>query len=234
MLAGHGSLVLVSGEAGIGKTTLFEWLAREAEAEGCLVLKGGCYDLTTTPPYGPWRELSRSQPSSGVETLIPSFDADRTTPDALANRQELVDLMLTSLAGIAAEQPLTIILEDLHWSDAASLDLLRVVARRLKDLSILLVATYRSDELTRRHPMYQILPMLIRESSSRRIELRPLSAAATSSMIARRYCARSWEPHSVSRLVVFAGRGQPLLPRRASARVGEPPAPSGTGWLMDP
>ncbi len=57
MLAGHGSLVLVSGEAGIGKTTLVDWLADQADEAGCLVLKGGCYDLTTTPPYGPWLEV---------------------------------------------------------------------------------------------------------------------------------------------------------------------------------
>ena len=68
-----------------------------------------------------------------------------------------------------------VVLEDLHWSDAASLDLLRPVARRIKDPPVLLVATYRSDELTRRHPLYQILPMLIRESGARRIDLQRLS-----------------------------------------------------------
>ncbi len=187
MLAGHGSLVLISGEAGIGKTTLVEWLAREAEASGCVVLRGGCYDLTTTPPYGPWRELRRSHTSLDVEQLMPWFDVDRTTPNSLANQQDVVDRILASLVAIAAEQPLMLVLEDLHWSDASSVDLLRVVARRLKDLPILLVATYRSDDLTRRHPMYQILPALIRESSARRIDVHPLSPEATSSLIAKRY-----------------------------------------------
>ncbi len=187
MLAGHGSLVLVSGEAGIGKTTLVDWLAREAEAEGCLVLNGGCYDLTTTPPYGPWRELSRSQPSSDVEALALSFDDDRDIPDALANRQEPVDRMLVSLAALAAKQPLLIILEDLHWSDAASLDLLRVVARRLKDQRTVLAVTYRSDELTRHHPLYQILPLLVRESATKRVDVQPLSPEATSALISIRY-----------------------------------------------
>ena len=53
-LAGHGSLVLISGEAGIGKTTLAEALCQEAAEQGALVLVGRCYDLTETPPYGPW------------------------------------------------------------------------------------------------------------------------------------------------------------------------------------
>ncbi len=198
MLAGHGSLVLVSGEAGIGKTTLVEWLTREAEADGCLVLKGGCYDLTTTPPYGPWRELSHSGVASEAASSMPSFEVDPSAPNAPTNRQELVDRMVMTLASIAAEQPLLIILEDLHWSDAASLDLLRVIARGLKDERLLLATTYRSTELTRHDPLYPTLPLLIRESSSRRIDLHPLSPEATSSLIARRYALN---PANHTRLV---------------------------------
>src|SRR4051794_17413470 len=55
-LAGRGGLVLIGGDAGIGKTGLAEWLCREAEKSGALVLVGHCYDLTETPPYGPWGE----------------------------------------------------------------------------------------------------------------------------------------------------------------------------------
>src|SRR5215218_9146290 len=61
-LAGQGSLVLISGGAGLGKTTLAEFVAREAAARGALVLTGRCYDLTETPPYGPWLELARRYP----------------------------------------------------------------------------------------------------------------------------------------------------------------------------
>ncbi len=187
MLAGHGSLVLVSGEAGIGKTTLVDWLGRVAEREGCLVLKGGCYDLTVTPPYGPWVELLQSHASTGHEPVIPMTDVDSTALDALAGQHDLVDRTWDALATIAAEQPLLIILEDLHWSDAASIDLLRVVARRLKDQRILLAVTYRSDELTRHNPLYQILPLLIRESATQRVDVQPLSPEATSALIAIRY-----------------------------------------------
>jgi predicted ATPase len=59
MLLGQGSFVLVIGDAGIGKTTLVEWLTEQANGRGCLALRGGCYDLTITPPYGPWVELVR-------------------------------------------------------------------------------------------------------------------------------------------------------------------------------
>src|SRR4051794_38644877 len=62
-LNGHGSLVLIGGEAGIGKTALAEEICREATAQGALVLVGLCYDLTETPPYGPWVELFGGYPS---------------------------------------------------------------------------------------------------------------------------------------------------------------------------
>ncbi|HEU5330605.1 MAG TPA: ATP-binding protein, partial [Thermomicrobiales bacterium] len=61
-LAGRGALVLIAGEAGIGKTALAEWALAEAAAQGALVLVGRCYDLSETPPYGPWREALAHAP----------------------------------------------------------------------------------------------------------------------------------------------------------------------------
>ena len=130
MLAGHGSLVLVSGEAGIGKTTLVEWLAREAEAEGCLILKGGCYDLTTTPPYGPWIELLRGYSPSGDLPMVPTFFSDPDALEALGSQEALVDEAYRFFASISDQQPLLLILEDLHWSDEVSVGLLRSFAAK--------------------------------------------------------------------------------------------------------
>src|ERR1043165_4825412 len=70
-LAGQGSLVLIGGEAGIGKTALAEWLGREAAARGAAVLVGRCYDLSETPPYGPWTEALAGLP--GAEGLPAPF-----------------------------------------------------------------------------------------------------------------------------------------------------------------
>src|SRR3954452_16922668 len=72
--AGNGNLVLVDGEAGIGKTALAEALCREAADQGCLVLVGRCYDLTDTPPYGPFLELFRHyEPIRGLPSLPATF-----------------------------------------------------------------------------------------------------------------------------------------------------------------
>ena len=161
-LAGQGGLVILSGEAGIGKTTLAESICREAIASGALVLTGHCYDRTETPPYGPWSELLEQYQTLG--TRIP--DARTTTVPDLSHSSSQAHLfheMRTFLVDLAHEQPLVIVLEDLHWADNASLDLLRVVARRLASSSILLLITYRNDEVSRHHPLYRLLPTLIRK-----------------------------------------------------------------------
>src|SRR6476469_2306595 len=71
-LAGRGSLVLIGGEAGIGKTALAEWALAEASARGMQVLVGRCYDLSETPPYGPWREMFDRAPRDGGLPALPA------------------------------------------------------------------------------------------------------------------------------------------------------------------
>src|SRR3712207_4025727 len=84
-------------------------------------------------------------------------------------------------------RPLVVLLDDLHWADPASLDLLRFLARGLADLPLLLLATYRSDELTRRHPLYQLLPALVREARATRLELRPLDQGGLLALVRAGY-----------------------------------------------
>src|SRR3712207_2828576 len=75
-LAGHGSLVLIGGEAGIGKTALAEAICAEAAAQGALVLVGRCYDLSETPPYGPWAEAFARVPHVATAPPYPNLDGD--------------------------------------------------------------------------------------------------------------------------------------------------------------
>ncbi len=119
-IAGHGSLVLISGEAGIGKTTLVNDLIQHAREQDCLVLTGGCYDLTTTPPYGPWTEAIRGYTPRGDQPPVPAWFGD---PDAMAqvgSQTALFEETRRFFAAIAEHQPLVIVLEDLHWADAAT------------------------------------------------------------------------------------------------------------------
>jgi DNA-binding CsgD family transcriptional regulator len=185
-LAGQGSLVLIGGEAGIGKTALAETVCREAADEGAIVLVGRCYDLTETPPYGPWVELfATCTPANGLPAHPAAF-SQRGTVGAVESLAALYSAVQDFFTALAAYQPLVLLLEDLHWADPASLDLLRFLARTATRLPLLLLVTYRADELTRRHPLYTLLPLLERESGAIRLDLHRLSTQATQTLVAAR------------------------------------------------
>ena len=186
-VAGHGGLVLLAGEAGIGKTTLSGAISREASDAGILVLSGGCYDLTTTPPYGPWVEVLRDYPGGGN---LPEMPAQLQAGGGMAgidSQAALFDLVGRLLKSVAAEQPLLILLEDLHWADPATLDLLRYLSRTLAGEAALLIATYRDDEIGRDHPLVPVLPALVREGRVHRLRLQRLDRDAVLAMARERY-----------------------------------------------
>src|SRR4051794_15215925 len=182
-----GGLVLIAGEAGIGKTALAETLCREAAERGALVLIGRCYDLTETPPYGPWVELfGHHRPADG-DSPVPTAFARRGTIGAVTSQANLFQQVLDFLAMLAARRPVVLLLDDAHWMDAASLDLLRLLARSLAPLPLPLLVASRSDELTPRPPLGQLLPLLVHETSATRLPLRPLDEAAIRALVADRY-----------------------------------------------
>jgi DNA-binding CsgD family transcriptional regulator len=185
--AGSGGLILIGGEAGVGKTALAEALCAEARQHGALVLVGHCYDLSETPPYGPWTE-ARSQfppvpgsPPGSVPPLPDAFHTDARSP------QQFVAEVCTFFAAAAARQPLLLLLDDMQWADPASLDLLRFLARSLATLPLLLVVNYRPDDLDAHHPFSQLLPLLVREAHAERIDLAPLTAEALQALVCARY-----------------------------------------------
>ena len=184
---GRGSLVLIGGEAGVGKTAIAEQLCREAEVRGALVLVGRCYDLTDTPPYGPWVELVRSYAPGPDMPPLPAFFPRWGAASGTVGQAALFAQMQDFLAAVAATRPAVLLLEDLHWADPATLDLLRVLARSARQLPLLLLATYRADELARRHPLHTLLPLLEREAAAARLTVRPLAAGAVRALITARY-----------------------------------------------
>ncbi|MHB8647529.1 MAG: ATP-binding protein [Thermomicrobiales bacterium] len=186
-LAGRGSLVLIGGEAGIGKTALVETLCQDATARGALVLVGHCFDLTETPPYGPFVELfGRYAPRAGWPALPAAF-AERGTVGAVSSQAALFQQVHGFLSALATQTPVILFLDDLHWADLASLDLLRFLARTLATLPVLLVVTYRTDELTRRHPLYHLLPLLVREAHADRLDLQRIEEHDIRALIIARY-----------------------------------------------
>jgi predicted ATPase len=186
-LASEGSLVLIGGEAGIGKTALVRAVAHEAMAQGAIVLTGRCDDLSAAPPYGPWLDLAATyRPGTGLPPL-PAALSDAEAIAGLGSSGAFFAQIRDFFADVAAARPAMVVLEDAHWSDPVSLDLLRFLARQLPALPLLLVVTYRADERTRGHPLYEVLPALVREAPAERIDLRALDAAALRELVAARY-----------------------------------------------
>ena len=199
-LAGRGGLFLIGGEAGVGKTTLAESLCREAAERGALVLVGRCYDLSETPPYGPWREIfARMPPDDSLPTLPTAVLPPGRSGVALGSLGATLARLQSYLAAVAVRQPLVLILDDLHWADPASLELLRALSREVFTQAMLVVATYRPDEATSRLPLHALLPTVVREARPTRLDLPPFTPAAIEALLTARYALPEAETRRLAR-----------------------------------
>jgi DNA-binding CsgD family transcriptional regulator/tetratricopeptide (TPR) repeat protein len=210
-LAGQGSLVLIGGEAGIGKTALAEGLCQEAAAQDALVLVGRSYDLTETPPYGPWVEVFDRLRQLEAIPFLPAAFSRRGTVDAVDSQAALLQQVEDFVRVLASQRPLILLLEDVHWADPASLDLLRFLARRLHDMRLLAIVTYRSEEVAQQHPLAPLLPLLVREARAARLDLRPLSEAAVRTLVADHYHLADTDASRLAGYLRDRGEGNPLF-----------------------
>lgn len=150
--AGAGRLVLVAGEPGIGKSALLGWLAGLAEP-GCLVLRGFCWDGAGAPPYWPWSQVLRASELGVAELgeagrLLELSGSSEPVGSAAAADAEfrLFESAAGALGGLAAQRPVVVLLDDLHWADEPSLRLLGFLARAAGSQRVLLVGGYRDGE----------------------------------------------------------------------------------------
>lgn len=157
---GHGRVVLVEGEAGVGKTTLLREFSRRA-GTGAKVLWGWCEALSTPRPLGPLYDMARALDPSVAAMLDEGARPDRLFPALLDALQE-------------STEPTTIIFEDVHWADAATLDLIKYLGRRIALLPAVLVLSMRNDETGLDHTIPTVLGDLP-ASILLRLTLRPLS-----------------------------------------------------------
>ena len=167
--AGHGRLVLIGGEAGVGKTTLTSEFSRRVV--GTTVLRTSCDALATPGPLGPVRDLA---PALGLPLTQLARDGD--------DREQLYRAVLAAFA--ARAETTVIIGEDAHWADGATLELVRFLSRRIEGLRMLYLITYRDDEIGPGHPLRLILGDLATSPTVYRLSLSPLSPAAVDTMAA--------------------------------------------------
>jgi AAA ATPase domain len=141
--AGRGSLVLLTGEPGIGKTRLMGELAQLAAERGARMINGRCWEEGGAPPYWPWIQVLRTL-GGDFETLVTRGAGSGVMPEA--DRIRLFDAVAVFLADASLEQPLVVALDDVHAGDEPSLLLLRFLGDALAEGSVLLVASYRERE----------------------------------------------------------------------------------------
>jgi len=188
--AGRASLALVSGDAGVGKSRLVCEASDRARSLGFTVLSGQCAELGDSVPYLPLADALRGAAQvPGVKDALVSRPAlSRLLPDggdrsvdgdrSELGRQQMFGAVLGLLTELAASQPVLLVLEDLHWADASTRDLVTFLSRMLHRERVALLGTYRTDDLHRRHPLRPVVAELRRLPSVTSVELGPLDASA--------------------------------------------------------
>jgi len=185
---GEPGVVLVGADAGVGKTRLLTRAAELAGASGATVVWSHCVDLGEVGlPYLPFSEALTTLRAldDTVDSTIAARPAlarllDATTPldeeRIQAERLQLFESIAAALAASGtAESPLVLVVEDLHWADPSSRDVLRFVVARLRAEHVLVVASYRADDLHRRHPLRPVLAELLRHPRVEHVHLSPFT-----------------------------------------------------------
>jgi class 3 adenylate cyclase/tetratricopeptide (TPR) repeat protein len=195
-LAGRGRVVMLVGEPGIGKTRTAQELLTYARLRGARVLVGRSHEGEGAPAYWPWVQMAReyieekgakdaaaemgagaadmAQVLPELREMIPEL-AEAGPGDPEEARFRYFDSTATFLKNAARKEPLLLFLDDLHWADKPSLLFLQFLARELEGARIMVLGTYRDVELSRRHPLSQVLADLSREGFMDRIPLRGLT-----------------------------------------------------------
>lgn len=193
---GRGAVVLIGGEPGVGKTRLTEELAEQARRRAHRVLVGHCYEAETAPPYIPFVEiieaamrevspetlrLALGDAAGEVAKIVPQirtmFD-DIPPPLELPAEQErryLFNSLWEFIERAALTRPLVLVLDDVHWADDSTLLAAEHIAQRLKDIPVLVLATYRDAELDVARPLARTLESLLRRQGAHRLTLKRLS-----------------------------------------------------------
>jgi len=232
MLAGRRQLILISGEAGIGKTRCAEALADVAEDQGALVLWGRCSEEAGAPPYWPWVQILRAYVEASsldevrlnmgtaakdiaalVPELLDSSHHTHQTPtaltDASSERFRTFDAIRQFFRQATQQVPLTLVLDNLHWADTPSLLLFEFLSQELLRSRLLIVGTHRDADASTKTPLLSTLGGLSRDSDAERVHLAGLSQDAISE-VAKGLCDVSLSPAAI-KMIYQQTDGNPLF-----------------------
>jgi predicted ATPase len=160
--SGYGANVVISGEPGVGKSTLIEHFVRSREHR-CKVLLGGCEMLSTPRPLGPLCDVAVALGEKFAKNFSDGSNTTRIFQDLVATLAQ-------------TKQPTVLVFEDIHWADFATMDLIKYLARRSMQLPLVFVLSYREQDVERDHPLRAVLGELP-VANTKRIALQGLSRA---------------------------------------------------------
>lgn len=229
------AVLLISGEAGVGKSRLVEELTSKATARGVRVLIGRCLEFGEEIwPLAPLREvvtalvdqldeealeLVLGAARRELARLVPDLGDPASAPLASAR---LCELVLGVVKRLARRGPVLLVMEDLHWADPSTRALFSLLSRADALGPVLVVGTYRSDELNRRHPLRRVLAELFRGVRPERVELERLDRAGTAELV-EKICGVVPEPTLVDSIHGRSG-GNPFFVEELAAALRESPA----------
>lgn len=206
-ISGQGSLAMVTGEAGAGKTHFARQLAELARRRGAVVIWGCCFEGDWQPAYGPWVEALGSliesqeprnlravlgqQSASTLARLLPQMDS--FVPDLVEvpplgpgdERIRVYDAVIRLLHLVSQQSPVLLVIDDLHWADRDSLHLLRYLSRTISRSRILVVGVYREPEDALPAPLAEMLPIMRRETDFRQVVLHGFSLSDVGAYLAQ-------------------------------------------------
>jgi tetratricopeptide (TPR) repeat protein len=229
-LAGHGGVVLIGGEPGIGKTRLTEELLADARGRGAMGCVGHCYEMQGSPPYVPFVEITeyaaRVVPPAAlrrllgddapeVARLMPELRrmfADIPQPVELPAEQQrwyFFNAFRAFVERATRLAPLVAVFEDLHWADEPTLHLLLHLAQSVASTSLLIIGTYRDVELEVTRPFAKVLESLLRQRLATRMALRRLPASGVDALLEA--MSGRPAPASFARVVFHETEGNPFF-----------------------
>jgi len=201
-IRGHGNLIMISGEAGIGKTKLTEELEGLARLTNCRYLSGRCLP-NSAAPYLPFQEALRTDATVDVQGMF-----DKGSGEAMFRVRE-------ALFEMTDDKAVVLVLEDLHWADTATVQLLHYLARNAGTERVLLVGTYRPEDISFEvadglyHPLFESMRSMRREGVCREISLGTLSHEEVAELLTKILGGKV--QHKVVAAVLAEGEGNPLF-----------------------